>query len=211
MSAWPVLDPHPCLLEEELLLKECELRFTKRTGPGGQHRNKSATAVVLHHLPTQITAEASERRSQAQNRSVAIHRLRIQLALLVRSRWPDSCQPDLNQSSNDENRVPENRASFEKHPSQPAAIAAPTQDDELPPPAPHPLLKLWPQRMLDTNKFVSAEHWDYPLLVNVAVDALVESGFQFGPAADRLRISSGRLSRLLRSDGMVMAWINQPC
>ena len=76
---------HPAQLPREVLLKECVFRRTRRSGPGGQHRNKVETAVVVEHRPTEIRAEAAERRSQALNREMAIHRLRVQLALQVRS------------------------------------------------------------------------------------------------------------------------------
>jgi hypothetical protein len=42
------------------------------------------TAVVLLHKPTGLKAEASERRSQAQNLATALFRLRVDLALRVR-------------------------------------------------------------------------------------------------------------------------------
>ncbi|TWU25998.1 peptide chain release factor family protein [Bythopirellula polymerisocia] len=77
--------PHPAQLPIETLLKECEFRRTRRSGPGGQHRNKVETAVVVEHCPTRIRAEASERRSQSLNRETAIQRLRVQLALQVRT------------------------------------------------------------------------------------------------------------------------------
>lgn len=66
------------------LIDQCELKFTRRGGPGGQHRNKVSSAVVLKHRASGITAEASERRSQADNRAVAIGRLRVELALQLR-------------------------------------------------------------------------------------------------------------------------------
>ncbi|MFM8413117.1 MAG: peptide chain release factor family protein [Planctomycetota bacterium] len=72
---------HPAAQPAESLLKECDETRTRRSGPGGQHRNKVETAVVLLHRPTGITAEASERRSQADNRRVALGRLRLKLAL----------------------------------------------------------------------------------------------------------------------------------
>jgi len=72
---------HPAGLPDDVLLASCDETRTRRGGPGGQHRNKVETAVVLRHRPTGIAAEASERRSQAENRLVALRRLRLQLAL----------------------------------------------------------------------------------------------------------------------------------
>src|SRR5262245_42828913 len=76
--------PHPAALEVEQLLAECVSRRQRRSGPGGQHRNKVETAVVFTHQPTGIVGQASERRSQEANRTEAIRRLRINLALEVR-------------------------------------------------------------------------------------------------------------------------------
>ncbi len=76
---------HPAAQPVDLLLRECRIRRERRSGPGGQHRNKVETAVVIEHLPTGIRGEASERRSQEQNRRMAVARLRTQLALQVRS------------------------------------------------------------------------------------------------------------------------------
>lgn len=75
---------HPVEFSDDDLFKECDIRFLRRSGPGGQHRNKVETAVRLTHTPTGIVAEANERRSQAANRVVALKRLRIKLAVEVR-------------------------------------------------------------------------------------------------------------------------------
>lgn len=75
---------HPAALPPEELLAGCEVRRLRRGGPGGQHRNKVETAVVLSHRETGIEAEANERRTQEENRKVALRRLRTRLALGVR-------------------------------------------------------------------------------------------------------------------------------
>lgn len=80
---------HPAALPLDKLLADCDERRLRRGGPGGQHRNKVETAVELTHRPTGIAAEANERRSQQQNREVAITRLRIRLALAHRSPQAD--------------------------------------------------------------------------------------------------------------------------
>jgi hypothetical protein len=95
-------DIHPALLDLPALLTACAERRTRRGGPGGQHRNKVETAVVLTHEPTGVSAQASERRSQSENRRVAVRRLRIELALHVRrpatlpyeptERWQARCR-----------------------------------------------------------------------------------------------------------------------
>ena len=82
---------HPAAIEPEQLLADCEVRRSRGSGPGGQHRNKVETAVALRHVPTEVTAEASERRSQTQNKEAALRRLRVNLALAVRiapESWP---------------------------------------------------------------------------------------------------------------------------
>jgi len=81
---------HPAASSPEQLWGECKVRRLRRSGPGGQHRNKVETAISLRHLPTDVGAEASERRSQAQNRALALFRLRVNLALEVRR----PCGPD---------------------------------------------------------------------------------------------------------------------
>jgi hypothetical protein len=92
---------HPAALEPDRLLADCEVRFTRRSGPGGQNRNKVETAAILTHRPTGLVAEANERRSQGENRKVALRRLRVLLALEVRGEgqvggpsdlWRSRCQ-----------------------------------------------------------------------------------------------------------------------
>ncbi len=75
---------HPARLPTDQLLKQCDVRRQRRSGPGGQHRNKVETAVVITHRESGIQGAASERRSQEQNRQVALFRLRLKLAIDLR-------------------------------------------------------------------------------------------------------------------------------
>jgi hypothetical protein len=75
---------HPASLDDDRLLAECDQSFLRRSGPGGQNRNKVETAVVLKHRPTGLIAEANERRSQSENRREALRRLRFALVVSVR-------------------------------------------------------------------------------------------------------------------------------
>ena len=72
--------PHPATIDEEILARDCEILTGRVGGPGGQHRNRVDTAVWVMHTPTGIEAQASERRSQIENKRMAMRRLRRKLA-----------------------------------------------------------------------------------------------------------------------------------
>ena len=65
------------VLSDEVLLTQCEVDTYRASGPGGQKRNKTSSAVRLTHEPTGISVIAGESRSQAENRMRAVRRLRV--------------------------------------------------------------------------------------------------------------------------------------
>lgn len=59
--------------------RELSFETMRASGPGGQHVNKTESAVRVTHLPTGISVTAREERSQSANRKLALARLAAQL------------------------------------------------------------------------------------------------------------------------------------
>jgi len=72
--------------ERRIPLDDIEETFYKSSGPGGQRKNKRETAVRIRHIPTGITVVATEHRSQAKNRQLAMERLKERLRARSRRR-----------------------------------------------------------------------------------------------------------------------------
>ena len=58
--------------EEKISDKDLRVEFSKSSGPGGQNVNKRETAVRVVHIPTNISAQSDNERSQAQNKEKAM-------------------------------------------------------------------------------------------------------------------------------------------
>jgi hypothetical protein len=63
----------------------CELDTYRASGPGGQKRHKTSSAVRLRHKPTGLVVTAVESRSQHENRRRSLRRLRQSIALTQRN------------------------------------------------------------------------------------------------------------------------------
>ena len=71
-------------LSEAQLLAQCAVDTYRASGPGGQKRNKTSSAVRIRHLPSGLIVIAEESRSQHENRERALRRLRQAFDLKLR-------------------------------------------------------------------------------------------------------------------------------
>jgi peptide chain release factor 2 len=67
---------------DDELLRECEVDTFRSSGPGGQHVNKTETAVRLRHLPSGIAVTCQQERSQHRNKALCLRKLREKIERL---------------------------------------------------------------------------------------------------------------------------------
>src|SRR5581483_4600876 len=75
-------------LSDPQLVAQCAVDTYRASGPGGQKRNKTSSAVRLRHLPSGLIIIAEESRSQHENRARALRRLRKAFYLKLREELP---------------------------------------------------------------------------------------------------------------------------
>lgn len=160
--------PHPACLSKDDLLREVTKGQGRTSGPGGQHRNKVQTQVILTHNQTGITAQAGERRSARENAPVAITRLRLALATAHRTPVP------LGEIGS--------RLWFSR-------VQAPRRGPSQAP---------TPSGRFDGRIVCNTSHWDYPALLAEAMDVLASAGWDPRSAAIRLEVSPSQLAKLIQ-------------
>jgi peptide chain release factor 2 len=67
---------------DEDLLRECEVDTFRSSGPGGQHVNKTESAVRLRHIPSGVVVTSQQHRSQHQNKALCLRKLREKIEKL---------------------------------------------------------------------------------------------------------------------------------
>ena len=84
---------------DEELLNECDVDTFRSSGKGGQHVNKTESAVRLRHRPSGVVVTSQQERSQHRNKAICLEKLRRKVAELnyrpakrIRTRVPPSAK-----------------------------------------------------------------------------------------------------------------------
>lgn len=176
---------HPAALDDEALLAQCDLSKNRSSGPGGQHRNKVESQVILLHRPTGVEAQAAERRSSHENKRVALRRLRLLLAVEVRASVPSGEIGSALWRSRVK-RGPKPRLE-EIAPGVTVRIGAEGGGGRIE---------------------CSPEHHDFPALLAEALDVMADAGWDVKKAALRLGVSSSQLIKFVKDHPPALVRVN---
>jgi hypothetical protein len=180
----PPSHPHPACLADEALLAQCDVSAGRGGGPGGQHRNKVSTLITLTHRPTGHESHAGERRSQLENKHVALRRLRLILATHVRTAAPPAPAP--------------------KGKTREAFLAALDATISTRGNPGEQNSDLWRSRVGGTRGgkggkiACNPDHHDYPALLAEALDTVADAAWEPKPAAERLGVTASQLIKLVK-------------
>lgn len=192
---WPTADqrlsvdlvdsPHPATLGVEDFTQRVDFRFQRRSGPGGQHRNKVSTGAFVLDRPTGVVAEATESRSQRTNRSEALARLRTALAIAIRTESPHD---PLAASHSDETTGDTG--------NQPRDWAASVETAAR-------------RRVIASRLRLAATNPDRPAAIALLLNDLHPAGGQPSLITPFWDTSTSRIVTFLKSTPAAMAWVNQ--
>lgn len=193
-NALPPFYPHPAAWPDTKLLEACGQSQGRSSGPGGQHRNKVSTQITLLHKETGISAQAGERRSMIENKSVALRRLRLALATEHRVGVPDG---EIGSKLFRERRT---KLKAQQSPKQEADPVFESLGIEL-----HSPTTAEPRYGIS----ISPKHRDYPALLAELMDLLAAMHWKPKDAAIRLQVSASQLVRVIRHHPPALSLVNK--
>jgi len=82
-----VMKPMPAAsyaLGDEDLLRECVVERCRSAGPGGQHLNRTESAVRIVHRASGVEARCQDHRERLRNQTSALSQIRLRLAIAQR-------------------------------------------------------------------------------------------------------------------------------
>jgi hypothetical protein len=164
---------HPAALDDAALLAQCDRSQNRSSGPGGQHRNKVESQVILRHRPTGVVAQAAERRSSHENARVALRRLRLLLAVEVRVAAPAGEVGSALWRS----RVTRGGKAKEEEIAPGIRVRGAAPGGRI---------------------ACNPEHHDYAALLAEALDVIADAGWDVKRAALRLGVSASQLVKLVK-------------
>lgn len=144
---------------DKIDMKEIKIEVMRSRGAGGQHVNKTESAVRMTHLPTGISVSMQDSRSQHQNRSKALMILKSRVTALRmekeaeyqklqrKSQVPSAVRPDKIRTYNfPQNRITDHRCGYTLHDLEDCINSANGLDSLL------DELELWAEQMeLEAN------------------------------------------------------------
>lgn len=68
------------LKNKTIKMEDVKIQAMRSSGPGGQHVNKTSSAVRATHIPSGLMATAQDSRSQHENKKIALEKLKMQCA-----------------------------------------------------------------------------------------------------------------------------------
>lgn len=91
ITVYPVIDDS---IDIEINPADVDISFARSSGAGGQHVNRTESAVRLVHKPSGIVIFAQEQRSQHQNKEIAFKRLKARLYEMELKRREEKANAD---------------------------------------------------------------------------------------------------------------------